>query len=66
MAANDGVALAKVILITRDEHELIDDFVEYYGNVLFGMRNVVVIDNGNNRRTKLWYRTSFRSRVSPR
>ena len=45
--ANDGVALAKVILITRDEHELIDDFLEYYGNVLFGMRNVVVIDNGS-------------------
>lgn len=38
--------LAKVILITKDEHDLIDDFLDYYGT-LFGRENVVVVDNGS-------------------
>jgi predicted O-methyltransferase YrrM len=38
--------LAKVILLTRDEHDLIDDFIAYYSS-LFGARNVVIVDNGS-------------------
>ena len=41
-----AVALAKVILITKDEHDLIADFLAFYGG-LFGRENVVVVDNGS-------------------
>lgn len=44
---NDGKkALARVVLLTRDEYDLIADFLEYYGRVV-GRGNVVVIDNGS-------------------
>ena len=39
-------ALAKVILLTKDEPELIGDFLEYYA-ALFGQHNIVVVDNGS-------------------
>jgi hypothetical protein len=39
-------ALAKVVLLTKDEPELIADFLEYYG-ALFGLGNIVVVDNGS-------------------
>ena len=45
MAAPNKV-LAKVILLTKDEPELIGDFLEYYG-ALFGQSNIVVVDNGS-------------------
>ena len=38
--------LAKVVLLTRDETDLIDDFLDYYG-ALFDPENVVVVDNGS-------------------
>ena len=38
--------LAKVVVITKDEHDLIGDFLEFYGR-LFGRENVVVVDNGS-------------------
>jgi predicted O-methyltransferase YrrM len=38
--------LAKVVLLTRDEHDLIDDFLDYYSG-LFGAANVHVVDNGS-------------------
>ena len=36
--------LVKVFCLTKDEHELIEDFILYYGYV-FGYHNVVIIDN---------------------
>lgn len=39
-------ALAKVVLLTKDEPELIDHFLDYYC-ALFGDENVVVVDNGS-------------------
>jgi predicted O-methyltransferase YrrM len=39
-------ALAKVVLLTKDESVLIEDFLTYYGE-LFGYANVVVVDNGS-------------------
>ena len=45
-APHSAVALAKVILITKDEHDLIGDFLAFYGG-LFGRENVVVVDNGS-------------------
>ncbi len=39
-------AIAKVILLTKDESHLIEDFIVFYGE-LFGYSNVVVIDNGS-------------------
>ena len=46
MGRDDRKALAKVIVITKDEHDLIADFLEFYG-ALFGRENVVVVDNGS-------------------
>jgi hypothetical protein len=39
-------ALAKVFTVTKNEYDLIEDFIHYYG-ILFGYDNVVVIDNGS-------------------
>jgi len=39
-------AIAKVVLLTKDESHLIEDFLVFYGE-LFGYSNVVVIDNGS-------------------
>ena len=38
--------LAKVIVLSKDEYDLIDDFLEFYGS-LFGYENIVVVDNGS-------------------
>ena len=46
VVASSSKVLAKVILITKDEHDLVGDFLEYYGT-LFGRENVVVVDNGS-------------------
>eukprot|EP00798_Chlamydomonas_sp_ICE-L_P011741 gene11741-biopygen3876 len=39
-------SLAKVVLLTKDESFLIEDFITYYGE-LFGYENVIVVDNGS-------------------
>lgn len=39
-------AFAKVVLLTKDETHIIEDFLIYYGH-LFGFDNLVVIDNGS-------------------
>lgn len=36
----------KVVLLTKDEYDLIDDFIEYY-SYLFGVKNIVIVDNGS-------------------
>lgn len=41
-----ALALAKVIVIAKDEYDLIGDFLRFYGE-LFGRENVVVVDNGS-------------------
>lgn len=41
-----GKSIAKVIVITKDEHDLIADFIKYYSH-LVGSNNVVVVDNGS-------------------
>ena len=46
MAADQTQALATVVVVTRDEYDLIDDFLLYY-SAIFGAENVVVIDNGS-------------------
>lgn len=38
--------LAKVFTVTKNEYDLIEDFLRYHGT-LFGYDNVVVIDNGS-------------------
>jgi hypothetical protein len=40
-------AFARVILLTKDEHDMIADCLEYYSEMLEGRGNVVVIDNGS-------------------
>lgn len=37
-------ALAKVFCVTRDEYDMIEDFILYYGG-MFGYSNIVLIDN---------------------
>lgn len=39
-------SLAKVVVFTKDEHDLVEDFINHHGN-LFGYGNIVVIDNGS-------------------
>jgi hypothetical protein len=39
-------ALAKIFTVTRDEAELIEDFILYYGHI-FGFENLVIIDNNS-------------------
>ncbi|GAX85667.1 hypothetical protein CEUSTIGMA_g13082.t1 [Chlamydomonas eustigma] len=41
-----GGNIATVFLLTKDEHDLIDDFLSYHV-ALFGASNVVVVDNGS-------------------
>lgn len=38
--------LATVVLLTKDEYDLVDDFLTYH-SALFGAENVVVVDNGS-------------------
>ena len=38
--------LATVVLLTKDEHDLVEDFLAYHG-ALFGRPNVFVVDNGS-------------------
>lgn len=45
-------ALAKVIVLTKDEHDLIEPFILFYGSI-FGYENVHVIDNGSTHPTVL-------------
>lgn len=39
-------ALATVVLLTKDEYDLVDDFLTYH-SALFGAENVVVVDNAS-------------------
>ena len=43
---DSGRALAKVVLCTKNEYDLIEDYLEYYGH-LFGFENILVVDNGS-------------------
>ena len=38
---------ACVVLLTKDEYDIIDDCLEYYGRMLGGKEHVVVVDNGS-------------------
>lgn len=39
-------ALAKVIVLSKDEYDLIEDFLMHHGRI-FGYENIVVVDNGS-------------------
>jgi hypothetical protein len=39
-------AVAKVFTVTKDEYDLIEDFINYH-SYLFGVNNVYIIDNGS-------------------
>jgi hypothetical protein len=39
-------AIAKVFTVTKDEYDLIEDFINYH-SYLFGVNNVYIIDNGS-------------------
>lgn len=39
-------SLVKIFLITKDEYDIIEDFIVYYGS-LFDYDNIVLIDNGS-------------------
>jgi hypothetical protein len=41
-----SVPIAKVFTVTKNEYDLIEDFIQYYGTI-FGYENVVIIDNGS-------------------
>lgn len=42
--------IVKVVLLTKDEYDLIEDFIKYY-SYLFGISNIVIIDNGSTDQT---------------
>lgn len=35
-----------MVLLTKNEHDLINDFIMYYG-YLFGINNIIIVDNGS-------------------
>jgi len=37
-------SVAKIFTVTKDEYDLIDDFIIYYGKI-FGYQNLIIIDN---------------------
>ncbi|PNG99496.1 hypothetical protein TSOC_014718 [Tetrabaena socialis] len=39
-------SLVKIIVLTRNEYDLIEDFLTFYGFV-FGVENIVLVDNGS-------------------
>ena len=43
---NSTIAIAKVFTVTKDEYDLIEDFINY-NSYLFGVNNVYIIDNGS-------------------
>lgn len=45
-ATKETIPVAKVFVFTRDEYDLIDDWLSYHGE-LFGPQNLVVVDNGS-------------------
>jgi len=45
--SSPGHAFARVILLTKNEHDMIDDCLEYYSRVLGARDRVVVVDNGS-------------------
>ena len=45
-------SLAKVFTLTKNEYDLIEDFIRFYGSI-FGFDNIVIIDNGSDVRTVL-------------
>lgn len=42
----DGKSLAKVIVLSKDEYDLIEDFICHHGRI-FGYENIVIVDNGS-------------------
>ena len=40
------MTIAKVVCVTKDEYDLIEDFIKYHA-YLFGYENVVIVDNGS-------------------
>jgi hypothetical protein len=52
--------LVKVILLTRDETDMIEDFISYWGSI-FEPKNVIVIDNGSTSQKVLDAYASHRS-----
>jgi predicted O-methyltransferase YrrM len=53
--------LAKAVLLTRDEHDLIDDWVDFYA-ALFDAPNLVIVDNGSTHPGVLASYERFRAR----
>jgi hypothetical protein len=43
---SNPMSVIKVIVVTKDEYDLIDDFIRYYGYI-FGINNIVIVDNGS-------------------
>lgn len=40
------MSLAKVICLTKNEYDLVEDFITFYGSI-FGYDNIIIIDNGS-------------------
>lgn len=43
---DDGPPLVVAVLLTRDEHDLIDDWIDFYG-AMYGPTNLMIVDNGS-------------------
>ena len=39
-------SLAKVFLFTKNEYDMIEDFILFYGSI-FGLENLIILDNGS-------------------
>ena len=54
-------SLVKVFVLTKNEYDMISDFLTYYGRI-FGYENLIVIDNGSNHQDVLNIYDSFKSK----
>lgn len=55
------IPLAKVFTVTKNEYDLIEDFINYYGRI-FGYGNVVILDNGSDNQAVLDVYTRYSTR----
>ncbi len=56
-----NISLVKIFVLTKNEYDIIGDFLLYYGSI-FGFENIVVIDNGSSRQDVLDIYTTFKSK----
>lgn len=59
----EEISVLKIFIMTKDEYELIEDFIIYHGE-LIGYKNLVIIDNGSTHPTVLDVYRRYANRIN--